>query len=134
MPNPGPPMSASGEMTRLAFVGQTTYFAACSLEGRVGSIDSCFIDFREGASTTTLERQLEEAAPDVVVVFKPEIIPRGLFAGLDAVTVGYLTEPVPRRRGGEEHPDLKRRLENLLSIDAANFDRMIMFDPDLRIP
>ena len=124
----------TGELTRLAFVGQTTYFAACALSGRVGSIDACFVDFREGASTTTLLERLEAAAPDVVVVFKPEIIPRGLLAGLDATTVGYLTEPVPRRKDVEEHPDLRRRLDNLRSIDATNFDRVIMFDPDLRIP
>jgi hypothetical protein len=102
--------------------------------GRVGSIDACFVDFREGASTTTLLERLEAAAPDVVVVFKPEVIPRGLFADLEATTIGYLTEPIPRRQDIEEHPDLRRRLDNLRSLDAAGFDRVIIFDPDLRIP
>ena len=124
----------TGATTRLAFVGQKTYFAACALHGRAGSIDACFVDFREGATATTLLKRLDDVSPDVVVVFKPELIPHGLFADLDAITIGYLTEPLPGRASARNHPDLERRLQNLSSIDAANFDRIVTFDPDVGIP
>ena len=124
----------TSETTRLAFVGQTTYFAACALQGRAGSIDACFIDFREGASAAALTKRLRDASPDVVVVFKPEIVPSGLLADLDATTIGYLTEPLPRAASEDAHPDLERRLRNLRSIDAASFDRIITFDPEVEIP
>jgi hypothetical protein len=122
--------------TRLAFVGQATYFAPCAVEGRAGSLEACFIDFRKGADTTTLVRQLERVAPDVVVVFKPETIPSGLLAGLEATTVGYLTEPLPGLQDNETtpHPDLARRLENLRSIDGSNFDRIVIYNSDALIP
>jgi hypothetical protein len=63
-----------------------------------------------------------------VFCWRPELLPAGAFAELDAVTVGYLTEPLPRP-GGVEHPDLIQRLEYLRAVDAANFDRIVSFDP-----
>lgn len=129
-------MTVTNAITQLAFVGQNTYFASCAAEGRCGSFEACFIDFRKGMSATDLMRQLELAAPDLVIVFKPEIIPPGLFADLDAVTVGYLTEPLPASNNGdcEPHSDLARRLQNLKSIDSSNFDRIVTYNPNGHIP
>ena len=42
---------------------------------------------------------LDDFRPHVVIVFRPEIIPAGLFHGLDAATLGFLTEPIPRMAG-----------------------------------
>jgi hypothetical protein len=65
------------------------------------------------------------------VVFRPEIIPAGAFAGLRAATLGFLTEPLPRTANGRgaTHEDLERRLWDLGQVDASNFDRIIAFDP-----
>ena len=65
----------------------------------------------------------------MVVVFRPEIIPAGLFDDLPAATLGFLTEPLPRTASGPVHEDLRRRLADLELVTPANFDRIISFDP-----
>lgn len=112
---------------RLAFVGQRVYFHYCSLEQPAGDVEPAFFDLREGGMTELLP-SLAAWEPDVVFCWRPELVPAGAFAGLDAVTVGYLTEPLPRP-GGVEHPDLEQRLEYLRAADPQNFDRVVSFDP-----
>jgi hypothetical protein len=48
-----------------------------------------------------------------------------------AAALGFLTEPLPRtgNGGGASHEDLERRLWELGKVDAANFDRIVAFDP-----
>jgi hypothetical protein len=113
---------------RLAFVGQREYFEYCSLEEPAGGVVPAFFDFRPDAPLDPLRAALEAFAPDVVLVFRPEIAPAGAFDGLGAVTIGYLTEPLPRA-GGVSHPDLDARLESLRRADPGNFDRICSFDP-----
>ena len=63
-------------------------------------------------------------------VFRPELIPAGALHGFDALTLGFLTEPLPRDgRRRAPHEDLARRLWELGQVDAANFDRIVAFDP-----
>lgn len=114
---------------RVAFVGQSVYFRQCALESPAGGIEPTFLDFRAGAPAEPLVARLRQIEPDVVLVFRPEIIPAGLFAGLDAMRIGYLTEPLPRDGGRAEHEDLRRRLWWLEQVDAGNFDRIVSFDP-----
>jgi len=66
-----------------------------------------------------------------VIVFRPELIPAGAFAGLRASTLGFLTEPLPRTGKGANasHEDLERRLWELGHVDGSNFDRIVAFDP-----
>ena len=116
------------ERIRVAFVGQQTYFDDCVVHQAVGGLVPTFIDFRAGADPVSMATALVSARPDVVIVFRPELIPTGIFYDLDAVTVGWLTEPLPRP-GDSSHPDLDRRLEDLRAIDPANFDRIVSFDP-----
>jgi hypothetical protein len=113
---------------RVAFVGQGVYFRQCALEAPVEGLDPVFVDFRAAAPPEPLLGRLQELDPDVVLVFRPEIIPRGLFGSLRALTIGYLTEPLPRE-GGADHPDLRARMWWLEQVDARNFDRIISFDP-----
>jgi hypothetical protein len=113
---------------RVAFVGQGVYFRQCSLEHAVAELEPSFVDFRAGAPAAPLLGSLQELDPDVVLVFRPEIIPAGLFDSLRAVTVGYLTEPLPRAIGSD-HPDLQARMKWLEQVDAQNFDRIVSFDP-----
>jgi hypothetical protein len=111
----------------VAFVGQSTFFRACALEGDVAGLRGTFVEHRGGADVEPLLASLAALEPHVVVVFRPEIVPPGAFASLRAVTVGFLTEPLPRRGGS--HPDLERRLRELRSVDGSNFDRIVSFDP-----
>ncbi|HYM55806.1 MAG TPA: hypothetical protein VES97_10610 [Solirubrobacteraceae bacterium] len=112
----------------MAFVGQGVYFRQCSLEDPADGLDPAFLDFRAATPPEPLLGRLEELDPDVVVVFRPEIIPTGLFEPLRAVTIGYLTEPLPRG-GAAGHPDLSARMSWLEQVDAGNFDRIVSFDP-----
>lgn len=113
---------------RVAFVGQGVYFRQCTMERAADGVEPFFVDFRAAASGPALLGALEDLDPDVVLVFRPEIVPAGLFGRLRAVTLGYLTEPLPRARRGN-HPDLKGRMSALEEIDPGNFDRIVSFDP-----
>ena len=113
---------------RIAFVAQREYFASSTLEDPAGGLEPRFFDFRFDAPVEPLLAALADWAPDVVFVFRPEMVPAGAFAELDAVTVGYFTEPlhVP---GHPPHPDLDTRFEVLQRVDAANFDRLCIYNP-----
>ena len=86
------------------------------------------MEFREGRDPNDLMSALRDHDPHVVIVFRPETVPPGLFAGLDALTVGWSTEPLPRGRRNV-HPDLSWRLSELALVDRTNFDRVVTFDP-----
>jgi hypothetical protein len=111
----------------IAFVGQSVFFRQCALERPAGGLEPVFLDFRSGAPPEPLLAELLERDPDVVLVFRPEIIPDGLFQAVRALTIGYLTEPLPR--GRDSHDDLRGRMKWLRKIDPSNFDRIISFDP-----
>jgi hypothetical protein len=91
-------------------------------------VDPRFIDFRGGANTGELLAELGVFEPDVVVVFRPEIIPSGLFASLRAPVLGFTTEPLPRV-GEHSHDNLEWNLAELERADRGNFDRVVCFDP-----
>lgn len=115
---------------RLAFVGQGTYFSSSVMEAPEAGIVPAFFELAPGGRPGVLLAALHSFAPDVVIVFRPELLPAGAFAELDALTVGYLTEPLPRSGGDAVvHPDLHIRLETLRDIDPGNFDRIVCFDP-----
>jgi hypothetical protein len=115
---------------RIAFVGQDTYFRACALEDEVDGLMPAFMDFRAGTNPARLAAALESVDPDVVICFRPELIPRGFFADLRATTIGFVTEPLPRPEGSA-HADLERRLKDFSVIDPTNFDRIVSFDPGI---
>ena len=114
---------------RLALVGQATFFETC-LPPASRALVPRFHEFRARRATPT--RCCASCArfePDVVCVFRPEMIPTGALHGLDALTLGFLTEPLPREAEGAPHEDLERRLWELEHVDATNFDRIVAFDP-----
>jgi hypothetical protein len=113
---------------RVAFVGQRTYFEVCAMHARFGGVEPRFVDFRGGANTGDLLARLDAFEPDVVVVFRPEIIPDGLFASFRAPVLGFATEPLPRA-GEPTHDNLEWNLAELDRADRRNFDRVICFDP-----
>jgi hypothetical protein len=111
----------------VAFVGQTTFFHACSLQQPAGGLLPRFFEFRAGGDAGELLAGLRAFVPHVAIVFRPEVVPEGLFGELPAVTLGFLSEPLPR--GGPAHADLERRLHELRQTDVGNFDRVVAFDP-----
>lgn len=120
----------AGQPFRVAFVGQRTYFEVCSQTAPSPVIEPTFVEFRSGADADALAARLRALAPHVVVVFRPEVIPPGALRGIDALTLGFLTEPLPRA-GDDAHPDLERRLQDLALADGDQFDRIVAFDPHI---
>lgn len=103
------------------------YFSSCALSSPAGGLEPIFVDHRGGADADALRRRLADGAPDVVVVFRPEIVAPGLFDDLDALTLGFSTEPLPREAAA--HPDQLVRLGELAHADPSQFDRIVTFDP-----
>jgi hypothetical protein len=118
-----------GAPLRLAFVGQSTFFEACALDEHSARLSTRFVEFRAGADADAMVAAVRDHRPHAVVVFRPEIVPRGVFAALRVPTLGLLTEPIPRTSGRRAHPDLRRRRADLAHLDPDNFDRIISFDP-----
>jgi hypothetical protein len=114
---------------RLAFVGQQAYFGYIALEQPAGDLEPRFFELRPNEDGAELRAELDAYDPDVVIAFRPELVPHGLFEGLTAITLGWLTEPLPR--GADAHPDLEQRLEYLRNIDPASFDRIVAFEPKI---
>jgi len=122
-------MPRFGEPLRLAFVGQQTYFEACALDERSARVRTTYVDFREGADAEAMRAALDRFGPHAVVVFRPEIVPAGAFDGLRALTIGFLTEPIPRGGARKAHIDLRRRRADLRKADPGSWDRTVAFDP-----
>jgi hypothetical protein len=113
---------------RLALVGQATFFETC-LPPASRALEPTFHEFRRDTDVERLLVDLRVGRPDVVCVFRPELIPAGALHGFDALTLGFLTEPLPREAVGAPHEDLSRRLWELGQVDPSNFDRIVAFDP-----
>jgi hypothetical protein len=113
---------------RLALVGQATFFETC-LPPASRTLDPSFHEFRRDGDVERLLADLTARRPHAVCVFRPELIPAGALHELDALTLGFLTEPLPREAVGAPHEDLSRRLWELNQVDASNFDRIVAFDP-----
>lgn len=108
---------------RVVFVGQAQYFTSCVPPG------AHFVDHRGGIEPGPMLQRVHDLRPDVVVVFRPEIVPPGAFDGLEGVTLGFNTEPLPRDARSVAHPDQLWRLSELTQTDVEQFDRIITFDP-----
>jgi hypothetical protein len=121
LPPPGRPL-------RVAFVGQRTYYEHAALHHEVPGLSPTFLDFRDPAEAGTLREDLEELAPHVVVVFRPESIPAGLFADLPAAVLGFATAPLPKS-GEAPYAPLEWNLSALRQADRANFDRVVSVYP-----
>lgn len=113
---------------RLAFVGQREYFGFTALQAPADGVEPRFFHLHHGGDIGTVIPALEAFAPDVVLAFRPELYEAGAFDAVDAVVVGYLTEPIPRPGRGV-HFDLEERMRQLRAADPGNFDRVCSYDP-----
>jgi hypothetical protein len=123
------PVPRDGAPLRLAFVGQSTFFEACALEEHSGRAHTTFVEFRAGGDADAMLARVRAFGPHVVVVFRPEVLPAGVFGDVRAAVLGFLTEPIPRTRGHRAHADLKRRRAAIAAMDTGNVDRLVAFDP-----
>jgi hypothetical protein len=114
---------------KACFVGQREYFEQCSLLEPAGGVEPFFVDHRGGSDPSPVRVALDSIGPDVVVVFRPETLPPGFLRGVEALTLGFNTEPIPRDASGRVHPEQAFRLSELAQTDASQFDRIITFDP-----
>jgi hypothetical protein len=108
-------------MCSVVLVGQRSYCSICPPPGAPA------VAYRAGADPAALLLALRQTQPDVVVVFEPETVPAGVFDGLEAVTVGFNTEAVPR--GGEATLEELAALGGLARTDVGQFDRIVTLDP-----
>jgi hypothetical protein len=76
-------------------VGRHARVSSCALSAPAGGLEPAFVDHRGGADPETLRRGLAGLAPEVVVVFEPEVVPPGVLDDLDALTLGVATDPGP---------------------------------------
>jgi hypothetical protein len=120
MPPPGRPL-------RVAFAGQRTFVETCVPQAPVDGIVPAFVDVRPGSDPVELRHALDALRPDVVVVFRPELLPRGLLADLPAAVLGVASEPLPRA-GDKSHAGLDANLAALQGADPANVDRVLCAD------
>jgi hypothetical protein len=116
------------ERLRLAFIGQKEYFSYTALQETAAGVEPRFFHLHHGGKIESVLPALQAFAPDVVLAFRPELYEAGAFDEIDAVIVGYLTEPLPRPDRAP-HPDQTDRLRQLHDSDPHNFDRICSYDP-----
>lgn len=142
----------SEKKIKIAFVGQRTYFESASLSTQTNLIEPYFLDFRSGTDSSSLLARLFQLKPDVMIVFRPEIYPNSIFSEINALKIGWFTEPTIRLNQNTNtqqysHPieefdvelnsrlvdaainDLTRRFEQTKELDSSQFDLYISYDP-----
>lgn len=87
-----------------------------------------FIDLRDGADFGPVLSELEQSNPDVIVVFRPDLVPAGAMTGLNGLVLGVTIDPLPRA-GRSSHESLDFNLAMLARADRRNFDRVLLTDP-----
>jgi hypothetical protein len=123
-----------GEL-RVVFVGRAVEEHKWTLTAPAGNLVPAFVDHR----SRDLVARVSSYAPDVVVVFGPQRLARGVADALPAATVAFLTESVhvPSSEDGSAWSSagplaaatgeaVARAAE---SFDAAEYDRVMVADP-----
>jgi hypothetical protein len=116
------------ERLRLAFIGQHEYFGYTALQETAAGVEPRFFHLHHGGKLESVLPSLQAFAPDVVLAYRPELYEAGAFDDIDAITIGYLTEPLPRP-DRPPHADQADRLRQLHASDPNNFDRICSYDP-----
>jgi hypothetical protein len=110
-----------GRVTRVVFLGRRALFGAHVLSAPVGGVEPAFVEARgRGDDPAALRGALAEHAPDVVVVLRPDAIPPGALAGLDAQVLGVVTDPLQGNAYNQAE---------LARAEVTAFDRVIVTDP-----
>lgn len=130
----------------ILLIGQPAFFKVCDPGVPLEWGKVTFLPFTAGENELDLRKKLVALNPDIVCVFKPECLTTNCLEAIDAVRVGWFTEPVPRSQGvSQPQPDrprpvwssnrdsnasdLERRLDNARRVIQQNYDHYITFDP-----
>ena len=126
VPYPAPP---AGGRLRIAFVGQSTYFVATSLNEDSARIKTGYLQAPVIRSLFRLSGGGTADPADAALT--PADAGRALReVGIRYVLLNRRTAPPPLpRKEGKKHSDLDRRLNELRAVDMSNFDRVVSFDP-----
>lgn len=112
----------------MAFLGQGSAIAPHLPHGDLGAMRCTFFDLRDGTDIPALLADVERSAPDVLVVFRPDLLPPGALAGYPGVVLGVAIDTLPRA-GRSSHESLDYNLAMLRRTDASNIDRLLLTDP-----
>jgi hypothetical protein len=122
---------------RVVYVGRVIEDRKWTLTARAGGIVPNFVDHR----TDDLVERLSALRPDVVVVFEPQRLPRGVAGGLPAVTVAYVLQPLELAYTKAENGDpwrvadaldpgaVEQWLDVVGAFDSGEYDRILAADP-----
>jgi hypothetical protein len=119
----------------VAFVGRRVEHAAWALSGPARGVDPVWVERGED-----LLARLRDAAPDLVVVFRPDIVPAGLVRELDCTTLAVLPDALPLEWGDPDVWDPMPWLGESLRLAGGlgpelegfareDYDRVIAADP-----
>lgn len=140
--------------TKIAFVGQKTYFESASLLSATDEIVPLFVNYKHGENPQAMRERIQQFSPDLIIAFKPESFPRSSLLNLPGFKVGWFTEPLPRiaQKGSlgflaedvtghnpkpdvyfpqEAEADLFRREVSLKQLDNKQFDYFISYDTEI---
>ncbi len=115
---------------KTVFLGQKTYFEDCVDSLRSGLNEVVFVDYRISKPIDEAIKEVESYKPDLLIVFKPEILPRNSLLSLSAKKVGWFTEPIAEKSQITAPESLLARFRNLENLDASQFDFFISFNPE----
>ena len=116
---------------RLAFVGQATFFETCLLAAPRARCDPRFHEFRRDADADALLARARRAStPDAVVRLPPRADPAGAFARPRRADARLPDRAAAARgRGARRTRTSSAGCGSSRRSTAANFDRIVAFDP-----
>ena len=111
-----------------------------ALSAPAAGLEPVWIEHREGGSPQPLLDRLRDACPEIVVVFAPARVPRGLLRELGATALAFITEPLRLRHGEPRDPwapgddlgyavEVSDGLGDRVAFDPGDFDRVMAADP-----
>jgi hypothetical protein len=119
---------------RVVFVGREVEDRKWTLTAKAGAAVPTFVDHRSRELLSIVAAE----SPDVVVVFGPHRLARGVAASLPGVCVGFLTDSLPTPRSDDGSPwssadrltfDADEAPMATWSFDASEYDRVMAADP-----
>lgn len=92
-----------------------------------GPIRGSFYDLRDGSDVSATLAEVERDGAQVLVVFRPDLVPAGALAGYPGVVLGVSLDllPAPDRIA---HQSLDYNLAMLRRTDPKNVDRLLVTD------
>jgi hypothetical protein len=112
---------------RVVYVGREVEERKWTLTAPAGGVLPAFVDHRR----SDLPERVSALEPDIVVVFGPERLERGVAGALAAATVAYLVEPLEPPVTDDGSPwRVTDPLDAMpIGFDLGEYDRVLVADP-----